>query len=197
MRTDKGRKLYSIPETYRLFYEGLKTIGYMSASRKNNELSLEFMERIMLAVTQVNACALCSYAHTKMALEAGMSSEEIQNMLAGVINDTPPDELAAVMFAQHYADTRGKPSKDSWERIMAVYEPSKAKGILGAIRIIMLANTYGIPLGSFLNRFRGRPDQRSNLLYEIAMFVTGLITLPFVLIHVMFSALFKIPVIRF
>ena len=154
MRIDKGRKLYSIPETYRLLYEGLKTIDYMSVSKKNNELSLEFMERIMLAVTQVNACPLCSYAHTKMALEAGMSSEEIQNMLAGAIDDTPPDELAAVMFAQHYADTRGKPSKDSWERITEVYGPSKAKGILGAIRIIMLANMYGIPLGSFIMLLR-------------------------------------------
>jgi len=196
MRTDKGRQLYSIPETYRLFYKGLRTIRYMSASRKNNELSLEFMERIMLAVTQVNACALCSYAHSKMALEAGMSSEEIQNMLAGNIGDSPTDELAAVMFAQHYADTRGTPSKDSWERILIVYGPSKAKGILGAIRIIMLANSYGISGGSFINRFKGKADQRSNLLYEISMLITSLIFVPIVLIHVLFASLFRIPAIR-
>ncbi|MEI8199835.1 MAG: carboxymuconolactone decarboxylase family protein [Eubacteriales bacterium] len=197
MRTDEGRKLYSIPETYRFFYDAMRTVRYMSVSRKNNELSLEFMERIMLAVTQVNACPICSYAHTKMALEAGMSSEEIQKLLSGVIDDTPPCEAAAVIFAQHYADSRGKPSKASWERIEAEYGPSEAKGILGAIRIITLANTYGIPFSSFLNRFKGRPDQRSNLFYEISMFITGLITLPIVLIHVLVSALFKIPVIRF
>jgi hypothetical protein len=132
-----------------------------------------------------------------MALEAGISSEEIQNMLAGVIEDTPPDEVTAVIFAQHYADTRGKPSKDSWERIVEIYGISKARGILGAIRIIMLANTYGIPWSSFINRFRGKADQRSNLLYEISMLITSLIFVPIVLIHVLLAVLLKIPVIRF
>jgi len=197
MKMNTGRKLYSISEAYRFFYEGMRTIRYMSRSRRKNELSLEFMERIMLAVTQVNACAICSYAHTKIALEAGVSSEEIRNMLAGVIDDTPPDEFTAVIFAQHYADTRGRPSKDSWKRIVKIYGISKARGILGAIRIIMLANTYGIPWSSFINRFRGRPDQRSNLLYEISMLITSLIFLPIVLIHVLLAALFRIPVIRF
>jgi AhpD family alkylhydroperoxidase len=37
----------------------------------------------MLAVTEVNGCEMCSYAHTKMALEAGLSNDEIQQMLAG------------------------------------------------------------------------------------------------------------------
>ena len=197
MKRDTGKKLYSISEAYRFFYEALRTIRCMSRSRKSNELSLEFMERIMLAVTQVNACPLCSYAHTKMALEAGMSSKEIQNMLTGVIEDTPSDEITAVIFAQHYADTRGKPSKESWDRVTAVYGPSTAKGILGATRIIMLANTYGIPWGSFFNRFRGKPDQRSNLLYEISMLITSLIFIPIVLIHILLAALFRIPVIRF
>ncbi|WP_256205872.1 carboxymuconolactone decarboxylase family protein [Carnobacterium iners] len=39
------------------------------------------MERIMLAVTQVNGCSVCSYTHTKMALEVGMKSEKIKNIL--------------------------------------------------------------------------------------------------------------------
>jgi len=192
-----GRKLYSIAEAYRFYYEGMRTVRYMSKSRKNKELSFDFMERIMLAVTQVNVCAICSYAHTKMALEAGVSREEIQNMLAGFIDDTPLDEVTAVIFAQHYADTRGRPSKDSWECIMEDYGPSKAKGILGAIRIIMLANTYGIPWSSFFNRFRGMPDQRSNFMYEISMLITSLLFLPVVLIHVLLAALLRIPVIQF
>jgi len=197
VRIDKGRKLYSISEAYRFFYDAMRTVRYMSRSRKSNELSLEFMERIILAVTQVNSCAICSYAHTKMALEAGLSRDEIQNMLAGVLDDTPPDEVAAVIFAQHYADSRGKPSRDSWKHIVEIYGISKASGILGAIRIIMLANTYGIPWSSFINRFRGKPDQRSNLLYEISMLITSLIFIPIVLIHVLLAALFRIPAIRF
>lgn len=192
-----GRKLYSIPETYRLFFEAMRTIRYMSKSRRKNELSMEFVERMMLAVTQVNGCAICSYAHTKMALEAGLSSEEIQSLLSGAVNDTPPDELPAIMFAQHYADSRGKPSEASWDRILEIYGPSRAKGILGAIRIIMLANAYGIPWSSFFNRFRGKPDQRSNLLYEITMILTNILFIPVIVFHVLISAVQRMPVIKF
>jgi len=88
---------------------------------------MEFMERIMLAVTQVNACAICSYVHTKMALEAGVSSKKIQNVLAGIFDDTPSDQLTAAIFTQHYADARVNPSKVSWERFAAAYGLSKQK----------------------------------------------------------------------
>jgi AhpD family alkylhydroperoxidase len=90
----------------------------------------------MLAVTEVNGCAICSYAHTKKALEIGMRNEEIKKMLAGVIDDVPVHEVAAVMFAQHYTDTRGNPTRESWQSIVEIYGISKAKGILGSVRSI-------------------------------------------------------------
>ena len=71
MKNTLGRKLYSVPESYWILYQGFSTVKYMFKAKKNKELSPDFIERIMLAVTEVNGCAICSYAHTKMALEAG------------------------------------------------------------------------------------------------------------------------------
>ncbi len=192
-----GKKLYSISESYWIFYQGTRTVKYMSRARKNKVLSAEFIERIMLAVTQVNGCPACSYAHTNIALDVGMSDVEIRNMLAGVLDDVPADEISAIMFAQHYADRRGHPSKESWERIVELYGISRAKGILGAIRAIMIGNAYGIPGGSFFNRFRGKPDKRSNLLYELSMLITSIVFTPIALIHAVVSDLSKIPIISF
>lgn len=197
MGMTSGKKLYSVSESYWIFYQGTRTVKHMSRARKNKELSHEFIERIMLAVTEVNGCPACSYAHTKMALETGMSDVEIHNMLAGVLDDVPADEVIAVMFAQHYADRRGNPSEESWERIVETYGISKAKGILGAIRGIMIGNAYGIPWGSFFNRFRGKPDKRSNLLYELSMMITCIIFTPIALIHALISDLSRIPTISF
>lgn len=197
MQNSVGRELYSVKNSYRILYDGLRTIKYLLRARKSNDLNPKFSERIMLAVTEVNDCAGCSYAHSKMALEAGMSHEEIGNMLSGVLDDIPDDELLGVLFAQHYADSRGNPSKESWERIVENYGTLKAKAILGAIRVIMIGNTYGIPLGSFLNRFKGKPDIRSNLLYELSMFLTFIIYAPIALIHSLIADLFKTPLIRF
>ena len=191
-----GKKLYSVRESYWIFYNGIRTMKYMFRSKRKKELSPSFIERIMLAVTQVNCCAICSYAHTKKALESGMSNKEIQNMLSGIIDDVPTDEVTAVMFAQHYADTRGNPTLESWQRIVEIYGISKAKGILGSIRTIMIGNVYGIAWSSFFNRLRGRPDPRSNLLYEASM-ILGTILIPISLTHALITDLFRKPLIKF
>ncbi|EKQ50667.1 MAG: alkylhydroperoxidase AhpD faimily protein [Methanobacterium sp. Maddingley MBC34] len=196
VETEFGRKLYSVKESYWIFYNGIRTIKYMFRAKKKGEISSKFIERLMLAVTEVNGCAICSYAHSKRALETGMSNEEIQKMLKGIIDDVPDDEVAGVMFAQHYADTRGTPTRESWGRIVEIYGMSKVMGILGSIRTIMIGNTYGIPWSSFFNRLRGRADPRSSLIYELSMML-GTILVPISIIHALISDLFRVPIINF
>lgn len=196
MQKEVGKKLYSIPEFYRILYLGLRTHKFLSKEKKNGNINTKFVERIMLAVTEVNQCPLCSYGHTQIALEAGMSSKEIHNLLAGSMDTVPEDEVAAVLFAQHYADSRGKPSKDAWLRIVNIYGEEKAKGILGAIRMIMFGNTIGIVLSSLKSRIHGKPDQRSNLLYEISMMISCIIFLPIALIHALVSDLLITSIIK-
>lgn len=191
-----AKKLYSVSESYWIYYNGIRTMHYMFNSKINKELSSKFIERIMLAVTEVNDCDLCSYAHTKWALESGMSNEEIQKILSGNMENIPADEAAAVIFAQHYADTRGKSTRESWEHIIGIYGISRARGILGSIRIIMIGNTLGIPWSSFFNRFRGKPDKRSSLQYELTMML-GTILIPVSFIHAIISNLSGKPIISF
>lgn len=192
-----GRQLYSIGESYKIMYNGIRTIGAYKKAKSRNLLDSKFIERIMLAVTEVNSCPLCSYAHTKIALEAGISHDEIKNMLDGIVGTIPDKEIEGVLFAQHYADKRGNPSKESWHKVVEVYGKTKAEGILAATRMIMMGNAYGIPLGSIKNRFKGKPDERSSFLYEIGMLLTSVIFFPISLIHALFSALLKKPLITF
>lgn len=192
-----GKKLYSLKETYWIFFHGIRTMKYMIKAKRKDDLNLPNIERIMLAVTEVNGCGVCSYAHTKVSLEAGMTSEEIQNLLAGDFDYVPKEELTGVLFAQHYADQRGKPSQASWERVIEEYGESTAKGILGAIRGIMIGNAYGIAWSSFFNRLKGKADPRSSLAYEAAMMTMGTLIIPFALVHVVVAALIKNPIITF
>lgn len=199
MKDTFGRKLFSIGEFYKIYFLAIFSGRDFIYAKKKKLLSGHFIERIMLAVTEVNGCPFCSYAHTKMALEAGMSNEEIQNMLAGVSDDVPEKEMSAVVFGQYYADSRGYPSEESWERIVKIYGLREAKGILGAIRIMMWGNAAGIAWGSFLNRFkRGKEaDERSNLFYEIGIVLGTIIYLPIALFHVLLAKLLRAPTISF
>lgn len=197
MQKKPGKKLYSIPEAYRIMLNAFRSIPHLKRARKSGEMNTPFMERIMLAVTEVNGCAMCSYYHTKVALESGLSGDEIKAMLCGDCADAPEEEVQAILFAQHYADTRGKPSKEAWNRIVETYGETGAYGVLAAIRMIMMGNVLGIAWGSFLNRFRGKPDKRSNLPYELGIMLCSIVFIPAGLVHAGMMGLLKRPILRF
>ncbi|MCA9764969.1 MAG: carboxymuconolactone decarboxylase family protein [Carnobacterium sp.] len=197
MKKSFGKKLYSLTEFYWIMYLAFFSVYDLIQVKKKGLLSPHFMERIMLAVTQVNGCRVCSYAHTKMALEVGMKSEEIKNILAGVSDDIPEEEQSAILFSQHYADSRGNPSQKTWEQVTGTYGLPKSIGILASIRVMMLGNVIGIPWSSFTNRLKGSPDERSNLLYEISMILGTFLFVPIALVHALLAKLVNQPAIKF
>lgn len=192
------KKIYTVREFYSILYKGLRTYKYLKSNKKNKQMSEHFIERIMLAVTEVNGCEVCSYEHTKIALEQGMTEEEIQMLLSGTTEEVvPQDELKAVMFAQHYADTKGHPTKESWKQVVEEYGEDRALGILGATRMIMGGNSYGIALSAFKSRLKGKPIEKSSLLYEIRMLLSLPVFLPVAIVHLFILNLLKAPIIDF
>ena len=197
MHQEFYKKIYNPKELYIALYRGLRTMKYMRRSKKNHELTTELTERIMLAVTEVNGCEICSYGHTKMALEQGMSEEEIETILSGNTEQIPKEELTAILFAQHYADTRGWPSESSWRRVIDEYGLPKALGILGSIRMIMIGNIVGIAFSALRSRLKGNPVEKTGIFYEIGMLLSCLIFLPISVLHGLISDLFRVPIISF
>lgn len=191
------KKKYSIREFYTILVDGLRTLPYLQKSKKNGNLSEDFIKRIMLAVTEVNGCEVCSYEHTKSALEMGMSGEEIKNILTGTVDDIPVEQLKAILFSQHYAETKGAPTKDTWNEIVEVYGEETALGILGAIRMIMVGNSYGIALSAFKSRLKGTKIEQSSLSYELTMLLSLLPLLPTAIIHALITKIVKKPMITF
>lgn len=110
LRTEYKRK-FGLGEMYRAFVLIPGAAAKMIGNKRKKLVVREFVERLQLAVTEVNVCAACSYAHTYMALKQGMSNEEISSFLSGDGTFINQEEARAIVFAQHYADTRGFPKK--------------------------------------------------------------------------------------
>jgi len=191
-----GKRLFSVWELYRIMTLAFRSIPLLKRAKAAGKMDKAFLERIMLAVTEVNGCAMCSYYHTKVALEEGFSAEEIRAMLGGSFADVPPEQLSGVLFAQHYADQRGNPSRESWEKIVAEYGDTGAYGILAVTRMIMMGNAVGIPSGSFLLRFRGKADPRSNVLYELLMMLAMVVFIPLAGLPAIILNLLKLPILK-
>ncbi|NLA82041.1 MAG: carboxymuconolactone decarboxylase family protein [Clostridiaceae bacterium] len=132
----------------------------------------------MLAVTEVNGCEACSYMHTKLALEEGLSTQEINDILGGELAGIPDQERVGILFAQHYADQKGKASKKSWQRLIDEYGREHAMVILAMARVIQVGNIYGMAVSAIRDRFRGKPSGKTSLLYELSIIVLVFLYLP-------------------
>ncbi|HLV41184.1 MAG TPA: carboxymuconolactone decarboxylase family protein [Brumimicrobium sp.] len=186
LRTEFKRK-FSFGEMYFSFVNVVGAVPTLSKNKKSGLVHPDFIERLRLAITEVNGCAACSYAHTKMALKQGMSNEEISSFLSGKDNFIRPEEAKAIMFAQHFAESKGHPDQFTFESLIKEYGNEKADVILAASKVMIAGNMYGLPLSAFLSRFKGRKYKNSSLFYELGMMIFGVLILPFVIIHGLFK----------
>jgi AhpD family alkylhydroperoxidase len=110
---------------------------------RDGSISNTFRERIMLAVTEVNGCRYCQFAHAKMALEAGLSEEEIKSLSAGSFQNCPDEEVPALLYAQHWAEENGKPDPEVRRKVVDIYSEETVESIELAMSMIRMGNLLG------------------------------------------------------
>jgi len=158
---------------YREFRDALGDILRNGVLRRAGQLDSAFRERLMLAVTEVNGCRYCSYLHSAVALRTGMDDAEVRALLAGELESSPQEQLAGLMFAQHWAETQGRPARDAVERLVTEYGSETAANIVAAVQSIMLGNLYGNTFDALLWRLRGRSVPERSFLEIIAVLLAG------------------------
>lgn len=108
---------------------GLRRIG------SNERLDSILAEKIMLAVVGVNQCECCSYNHTVLALERGIAQPDIEALLSGDTENLTDGEIPAILFAQHWADTKGDVTQTVRQKVVAFYGEHKAEHMEALIRL--------------------------------------------------------------
>ena len=136
----------------------LRDVGFIMRNRRavrrltRGGLEPKFRERLMLAVTQVNRCRHCSHAHTRAALKEGLSRETIAALLQGEFDDVPENELPALLYAQHWAESEGRPEQDAVDALEAAYDAEMVAQIDLVLRLIRTGNYMGNSLDYLLYR---------------------------------------------
>lgn len=142
-------------------------------------ISKEFQTNLMLSVTEVNGCQLCSYYHTKHAIDSGISDEELQSLLSGDHTSVKAEEAMALMFAQHYASEKENYSRDTFQKVIEHYGKEEAYGILATITLISFGNANGISVGNLKSRFSKKGKVKdSKLINELFIGISPIVLLP-------------------
>lgn len=168
--------------TYRTFVQGIDTlltqIPDLKRAARGGRVSKAFSERIMLAVTQVNGCRYCHWGHTLAALKTGVTEDEIASIVLQDYEGLPEDEIPALFFAQHYAESKGDFDAAAWDKLVETYSEAGAGDILAYIRMITFGNLWGNSFDALLSRFKGKPATESSLWSELGIVVASGTVLP-------------------
>ena len=184
------KRLYTPKDFYRLMVDMLANIKDMREASRSGRVSKKFAERIMMAVTEVNGCRYCSYFHARMALQAGLKKEEIRKLLDGEFNGVPEEEIAALYFAQHYAEEGGHPNREAIQCLEDTYGESKTRDIFAYIRAIMIGNAWGNMFDALGNRLRGKACQETTIWQELGVVVGVVFMMPFAAVQIAVNKIF-------
>ena len=86
---------------------------------------------IPAALPPITIMSACSYAHTQMALKQGFSREEIEAFLSVSKAYVVSEEASAILFAQHYANSRARLFPDLGNR-HAAESAGRVAGVISA-----------------------------------------------------------------
>ena len=165
-------KVYNFPDFASAFLNFHKDFPALIASLVHRRISRAFESKIMLTVTAVNGCTYCAWFHSKAALQAGLNHNEVKLLLSSQLNRHIDDEdVVALNFAVHYADTDQKPDKELLNNLFEVYGQKTAEDILLRLRMIYFGNLCGNTFKAFLSRVQGRKQENSFWLTELVIFI--------------------------
>lgn len=193
----KSPRKFSYGDVYTALVNGFRSDPLLKQNLEDPQIDEQFAERIMLAVTEVNGCALCAYDHTQKALKKGISEEDISALLGGETSSIKPEEYHAILFAQHYAETKGRVDEEAYQAFTQRYTHKQVEVIIAVIQKMMVGNSIGLPLSAYQRRKKGEPDAGSSVISELSYpIVTALIS-PFAIIQGALGYRMGTPLLKF
>lgn len=121
----------------------IKKRGEVIKISRGGLITPAFRERLMLAVTSVNRCRYCTFMHTRLALSEGIAGEELKAILDGKMEGCPVEEIAALEYALHWAETGGRPDSFHVREIVNTYGENFSDNINLVLRMIRVGNLCG------------------------------------------------------
>ncbi len=102
-------------------------------------------------------------------------------MLSGGFDNAPKEQLEALLFAQHYADTNGNPDTDVKQKLVDTYGEEKTKDIMASIFMMNLTNLHGNTAEALGLRLKGKAVEDSSLWQELAVTVNFFKVMPVIM----------------
>lgn len=182
----KNTRKFTLIEHIIIIYKASLSFLYLKLFKRKNGINFKLKERIMLAITEVNGCAMCSYVHTKLAIKAGLSDQDIKALLEGELSNVPKEEALAILFAKDYAYNHEKIDQAFYQKLIEKYGTRKARAILGVSQVITMTNGMGISLDHLKGTLTFKHVKGSCVLNELLIPIFTMVLFPIFLLFNLF-----------
>lgn len=166
MKGKFGKRVFSPGSLIEVISDIVRAAPTLPGTFTSGRISPAFRERILLAVTSVNQCRYCQWAHTDLAAASGISTEQIGALLGSSTQNVPEGERVALLYALHYAETNRQPAPAERKKLFDTYGEDTANDIENWIHLIFFSNLSGNTFDSFLSRLRGEPNPEGSAVFE-------------------------------
>jgi len=150
----------------------ISNVHHIAKAFGNTRIDKAFVEKIMTVITAVNGCVYCAWFHAKQAVASGVSEEEVRSLLNLQFHaDASHEEVTALLYAQHYAETDRHPDETMTTTFYEFYGEETATDLFMSMRMIYFGNLFGNTWDAVISRFRGRPVRDGNVAFELIFFL--------------------------
>ncbi|MBN1523169.1 MAG: carboxymuconolactone decarboxylase family protein [Spirochaetales bacterium] len=164
MKKESLRTFDSLSEYWSLFQKTFKKMSGLRKILRREQITPQFREKLMLVVSQTNQCAYCSFLHAKKALEEGISQNTIDNILDIEEGHFTPKEIPAVLFARHFAETKGNVSPLSIHTLTEYYGEHTSRQIQAFLQSVLFGNLCCNTVFSFKEHLFSASEKRNRRL---------------------------------
>ena len=164
-----------VPRTYRV-PELLRDLGAVFARAPallsiwvGGRLPRAMREKVIVAVAQANACGMCEHAHTRMALESGVSDAELAALERMDAEALDRRTWLALAYARERAsaDFATVSDPDARRALEEELGLQAVRDVEDVARVMTVANRIANTLNALSDRRRGRPIPGSQLPDEL------------------------------
>lgn len=170
-------RVYRVPALFRDLLAVLAHVPSLIAIWIGGGLPRALREQVVVAVAQANACRMCEHAHTRMALEAGVTDAELAALASMDAGALDRRTWLALAYARERtkADFAPVPDDAQHEALVAELGAQTMREVEEVARVMTVANRIANTLNALPDRLRGHPVPDSRLPDELLI---NLIFLP-------------------
>lgn len=149
-----------------------------------HEIDPGFREELMLAVSELNHCRYCTWAHHEWAQMVGVSDEELAHVEQMDPSGFDRRKWLAISYVRALVTAQfGRVDKELVREMNANYSPMEIKEIEIVARIMDIGNRAANTWDALLSRLRGGPVADTHVFDELVMSGAFLATAPIVVLY--------------